>query len=138
MADREDFFIDTHRIDQVAASLGNVPRQTLPKVRSAVQYNANLVKQTWRSSLAGNRFAPRVPYSITYDTKELAGGVTAEIGAEKGTGKQGGVALLLEYGAPRQRLGPRGYGMKAMLDNLEDLQDGIRKAIDDGVAAAGL
>ncbi|PYY32357.1 hypothetical protein [Curtobacterium sp. MCBD17_030] len=137
MAD-EEFFIDTHRLDQIAVALGNVPGATLPKVRSAVQFNATLVKQEWRKSLQGNRFAPRVPYAITYDTHELADAVTAEIGAEKGTGKQGGVALLLEYGAPAKKLAPRGYGMQAVQDNLDDLRHGITRAIADGAAAAGL
>jgi hypothetical protein len=134
----DELFIDAHQLNQVAVALGNVPAATLPKVRSAVQFNANLVKQEWRNSLRGNRYAPRVPLSITYDTHELADAVTAEIGAEKGTGKQGGVALLLEYGAPAQKLGPRGYGATAVLDNLDDLRQGMAKAIEDGIAAAGL
>jgi hypothetical protein len=134
----DGLFIDTHQLDQIAIALGNVPQATLPKVRSAIQFNANLVKQEWRKSLQGNRFAPVVPYSITYDTQELGDGITAQIGAEKDTGKQGGVALLLEYGAPAKKLAPRGYGAKAVLDNLGDLRQGIGKAIEDGAAAAGL
>lgn len=137
MAD-DDFFIDTHQLDQVAVALGNVPGATLPKIRSAVQFNSNLVKQDWRKSLAGNRFAPRVPFSITYTTTELPDAITSEIGAEKGTGKQGGVALLLEYGAPAKKLAPRAYGMFAVQDNLDDLDKGIRKAIEDGLAAVHL
>jgi hypothetical protein len=143
----EEFFIDSHQLNRVAVALGNVPGATLPKVRSAVQFNANLVKQAWRDKLRGNEFAPRVPYSITYETHELPDAVTAEIGPirgpviehRKGTGgTQGGVALLLEYGAPAKKLAPRGYGAKAVLDNLGDLRHGITKAIADGVAAAGL
>lgn len=134
----DGFFIDSHRLDDVAVALGALPRATLPKVRSAVQFNANLVKQQWRASLQGNPYAPRVPFSITYDTRELAGGVEAEIGAERGTGKQGGVALLLEYGAPAQKLAPRGYGAMAMLDNIDDLRQGLLKAIDDGLSAVNL
>ena len=137
MAD-DEFFIDTHLLDQVAVALGNVPGATLPKVRSAVQFNSNLVKQDWRKALAGNRYAPRVPFSITYSTIELPDAITSEIGAEKGTGKQGGVALLLEYGAPRKKLAPRGYGMHSVQDNLDDLEKGLRKAIEDGLAAVNL
>lgn len=127
--------IDNSEFDKAIAQLGTLPRNTLPFVRKAVQFNVNLIKQDWRGKLSGNPYAPRVPYSITYDTRELAGGVEAEIGAEKGTGKQGGVALLLEYGAPKRGLSPRGYGLAALQDNLDDLEQGIGKALDDGLRA---
>jgi hypothetical protein len=129
--------IDTTEFDRAVAQLGQLPRAVLPFVRSAVQYNVNLVKQDWRARLSGNEYAPLVPYSITYDTTELSQGITAEIGAEKGTGKQGGVALLLEYGAPRRGLSARGYGLKSLQDNLDDLEKGAGKAIDDGLRAVG-
>lgn len=127
--------IDTSEFDRAVAQLGDLPRSTLGFVRKAVQFNATLVKNDWRAKLQGNPYAPRVPFSITYDTRELAGGVEAEIGAEKGTGKQGGVALLLEYGAPARGLGARGYGIAALQDNLVDLEQGIGKAIDEGLRA---
>jgi hypothetical protein len=53
-----------------------------------------------------------------------------EIGARKGIGKQGGVVLLLEYGAPRKALGARGFGVAALQENVDDLEQGIAKALD--------
>lgn len=127
--------INTSEFDRAVAQLGQLPRETLPFVRKAVQFNVTLVKNDWRGRLEGNEYAPLVPYSITYSTKELAHGIEAEVGAEKGTGKQGGVALLLEYGAPKRGLSARGYGLASLQDNLGDLEQGVAKAIDDGLRA---
>lgn len=127
--------IDTSEFDRAMVQLGELPRPVLRFVRSAVQFNANLVKADWRGRLQGNEYAPRVPYSITYDTKLLDQGIEAEIGAEKFVGKQGGVALLLEYGAPKRGLSARGYGAASLQDNLGDLEEGIGKALDDGLRA---
>jgi hypothetical protein len=133
MADR--LTIDTSEFDRAVTQLDSLPRATLPFIRSAVQFNVTLVKNGWRSDLEGTEFAPRVPLAITYSTKELAGGIEAEVGAEKGTGNQGGVALLLEYGAPAQNLGARGFGLKNLQENVGDLERGVGRAIDDGLRA---
>jgi hypothetical protein len=129
--------IDTTEFDRAIAQLSELPRQTLPFVRSALAYNATLVKQDWRDALQGTPSAPRVPLSITYTTKNLDGGFEVEVGAEKGTGKQGGVALLLEYGAPGNpsHLAAHGYGLAALQKNVGDLEQGIGKAIEDGLRA---
>ncbi len=133
----EGIIVDLTDFNRAIAQLGKVPDTTQPLIRKAVQFNVNLVKQAWRSKLSGNEYAPRVPYSITYETRELSNAIEAEIGAEKGTGKQGGVALLLEYGAPAQNLGARGYGLASLQENLDDLEQGVGKAIVDGLRAAG-
>jgi hypothetical protein len=130
--------IDTSEFDRAIAQLGMLPKATLPFVRKALQFNVNLIKSDWRGKLQGNPYAPRVPYSITYETRELPEAIEAEIGAEKGTGNQGGVALLLEYGAPARGLGARGYGLAALQENLDDLKSGVGQAIDDGLRAVGL
>lgn len=131
--------IDVSEFDKAIAQLGQLSAETLPFVRKAVQVNVTHVKNAWREKLQGTPSAPRVPYSITYDTKELADAVEAEIGATKGTGNQGGVALLLEYGAPNNpsRLPAHGYGLAALQENVEDLEVGVGKAIDDGLKAIG-
>jgi hypothetical protein len=129
--------IDTTEFDRAIVKLGRLPNEVLGFARKALQFNVTLIKEDWRGRLAGNQYAPLVPYSITYETKELADGVEAEIGAEKGTGKQGGVALLLEYGAPARGLAARGSGLASLQDNLPDLEQGMGKAIDDGLKAIG-
>lgn len=132
--------IDTSDFDRAIAQLAQLPEEARPLIRKAVQVNVTKVKAAWRDKLQGTPSAPRVPYSITYDTKELAGGVEAEIGATKGTGNQGGVALLLEYGAPNNpsHLPAHGYGLAALQENVEDLEFGVGQALDDAVKAVGL
>lgn len=136
MAD-DEFTIDTSEFDRAIADLSRAPVVLLPKVRSAVQVFDGNVKDSWRDKLFGNEYAPRVPYSITYDTKVLARSVESEIGAEKGTGKQGGVALLLEYGAPRRGLSARGYGAASLAENLPDFEKGIGIALADSMKEVG-
>ncbi|WP_242089250.1 hypothetical protein [Curtobacterium sp. DN_7.5] len=132
--------IDTSEFDRAIAQLARISDEARPLVRKAVQVNVTKVKEAWREKLQGTPSAPRVPYSITYDTKELAGGVEAEIGATKGTGNQGGVALLLEYGAPNNPSGlpAHGYGLASLQENVEDLEYGVGEAIDGAVKAVGL
>lgn len=132
--------IDTSEFDRAIAQLAQLPDAARPLIRKAVQVNVTKVKNAWRDKLQGTPSAPRVPYSITYDTKELAGGVEAEIGATKGTGNQGGVALLLEYGAPNNpsHLAAHGYGLASLQENVEDLEYGVGQALDDAVRAVGL
>lgn len=133
--------IDTSEFDRAIAQLAQLPDAARPLIRKAVQVNVTKVKDAWRDKLQGTPSAPRVPYSITYDTKELAGGVEAEIGATKGTGNQGGVALLLEYGTPRHKyvnLPAHGYGLAALQENVDDLEFGVGQALDDAVRAVGL
>lgn len=125
----DDVTIDTSELDRLVVDLTNAPVSIARQVRSALQVNAQHVKESWREKLAGNAYAPRVPFSITYDTKISDDGIEVEIGAQKGTGRQGGVALLLEYGAPRRGLAPRGYGLAALQENLEDLERGISRAL---------
>lgn len=129
--------VDLTDLHRAVAKLDALPAATRPFVRKAVQVNVTNVKNDWRDKLQGTPSAPRVPYSITYDTKELAGGIEAEVGATKGTGNQGGVALLLEYGAPNNpsRLAAHGYGLAALQENTEDLEVGVGRAIDDGLRA---
>ncbi|WFR66636.1 hypothetical protein P9139_18100 [Curtobacterium flaccumfaciens] len=131
--------VDMTEFDRAIAQLEQLPAATLPFVRKAVQVNVTHVKEAWREKLQGTPSAPRVPYSITYDTKELNGGVEAEIGAAKGTGNQGGVALLLEYGAPNNpsHLPAHGYGLAALQENVDDLEAGVGMALDDGLRKVG-
>lgn len=133
--------IDTSELDKALAKIGQLGPETIPFVRKAVQVNVTNVKNAWRDKLQGTPSAPRVPYSITYDTKELASGVEAEIGATKGTGNQGGIALLLEYGTPGHKyvnLPAHGYGLAALQENVDDLETGVGRALDDGIRAVGL
>ena len=129
----DEVVIDTTELDRLVVDLRNAPASIARDVRSALQVNATCVKESWRSKLQGNPYAPRVPFSITYDTQISDDGIEVEIGAQKGTGRQGGVALLLEYGAPRRGLAPRGYGLAALQENLEDLERGISRAIGSGL-----
>lgn len=134
----DDVVIDTTQLDRLVVDLNNMPASIARNVRSALQVSAGHVKESWRGKLQGNAYAPRVPFSITYDTRITGDGIEVEIGAQKGTGRQGGVALLLEYGAPRRGLAPRGYGLASLEENMADLERGMRLAIDSAGGANNL
>lgn len=138
----DDFRIDTSDLTRAVVQLRQIPTVALPLIRSAVQVNLQHVKESWRGKLEGDEFAPRTPYSISYDTEVSGNEVRGEVGANKGTGQQGGVALLKEYGATNKfsgatSLGARGYGLASLQENLEDLEGGVAKALAQAASVNG-
>jgi hypothetical protein len=133
----DDFTIDTSEFDKAIVQMRRIPDVAKPLVRAAVQFNLQEIKASWRSKLEGDPMAPRAPYSISYDTTLSGNEVRGEVGANKGTGQQGGVVLLKEYGAPQRSLGARGYGLAALQENLDDLEQGIGKALAQAATVAG-
>lgn len=127
-------YVDTSDLQRLSVDLGNYAAAAGREIAQAVEFNARLVKDAWRGKVSGNEYAPRAPFSIDYERKGLASAVGSnidfEIGARKGVGKQGGVVLLLEYGAPKKALGARGFGAAALQENVDDLEQGIAKALD--------
>jgi len=133
----DDFRIDLSEFDKAIVQMRRIPATAKPLVRSAVQFNLQLVKAAWRSKLEGDPMAPRSPYSISYDTTVSGNEIRGEVGANKGTGQQGGVVLLKEYGAPRRSLGARGYGLASLQENIDDLENGIAKALVQAASVNG-
>lgn len=134
----DEFTIDTSEFDRAIVELGRMPPAVMRRADQAGRANAQTVRDAWRDKVSGNEYAPRAPYSITYD--RISGGSESfeyEIGPEKYIGRQGGVVLLLEYGAPRKNLGARGYGLAALIENVDDLERGVQQALVDGARDAG-
>lgn len=138
----DGFSLDMSDFERLEADLRDAPREAAGDVVTALAVNAGKVKASWREKLQGNEYAPRVPFSIDYEQigtlTALASGVEFEIGARKGSGKQGGVALLLEFGAPARGLTPRGFGAASLAENEGDLVEGVTKAIDSALRKVGL
>jgi hypothetical protein len=128
------FTVDTSEIDRLVADLRDYPDVAAKEVDQALEVNARNIKDSWKGKIEGNEHAPLAPLSIDYERTAVAtfagSGVEYEIGARKGIGKQGGVVLLLEYGAPKKRLGARGFGLASLSENVADLESGMGKALD--------
>lgn len=56
------------------------------------------IKTEWRRTWSGYPHAPRLPYSITYDTKSLPHGASGEVGPDKDK-PQGPLGNLFEFGS---------------------------------------
>jgi hypothetical protein len=129
-----DSYVDASELDRLSVDLGQYGEEVAKDVDKALEFNARNIKDAWRDKVQGNEYAPRAPFSIDYERTGVAtfagSSVEYEIGARKGTGKQGGVVLLLEFGAPAKNLGARGSGLAAMSENVADLEKGIAKALD--------
>ena len=125
--------VDMSEVDRLVVDLRDFPDVAAKEVDQALEVNARNIKDSWRGKVEGNEHAPLAPYSIDYERTAVAtfagSSVDYEIGARKGIGKQGGVVLLLEFGAPKKRLGARGFGLAALSENVEDLERGITLAL---------
>jgi len=131
----DQVYVDTSELDRYAVhALGEYAKAAAADIDKTLEFNANLIKKSWRDKVSGNEYAPRAPFSIDYERKGFASfagsEVEYEVGARKGVEKQGGVVLLLEYGAPKKGLSARGFGIAAMQENLDDLEQGVAKALD--------
>lgn len=122
----------------LARDLGEIPKETGPFVRKAIEVTARHIKDQIKDEYSGARNLPDAARSISYDiqgsTGARLGGISAEIGPE--LGGQGSVVGLVDEGAPRTP--GRHRITKALADNTDDFESGLDKAIADGLKAAGL
>ena len=121
-------------LDKLAVDLGDAA-DVIPNVKKAVQVNSNKVKSAWRNKLQGSSTLPALPYAVSYDVEVNAGGVEGEIGFDKDK-PQGALGNVSEYGTMNNA--PRGFGLASLEENQADFVEGIEKAIDDTLKAAGL
>jgi hypothetical protein len=122
----------------LARDLGEIPKETGPFVRKAIEVTARRIKDQIKDDYSGSRNLGGASRSISYDlhgsTGARLGGISAEIGPE--LGGQGSVVGLVDAGRPGQ---PGKHRIpKALADNADDFESGLDKAIDDGLKAAGL
>lgn len=139
--------IDSSDFARLAADLGKVPPETGEYAAKALEVSARRVRDDWRQNATGLAHAPAFPYSITYDVGSTSGALRgllggagaqdlmAEIGPEKGRA-QGALGNLIEFGSVNNP--PMGLGHGALQLNEPDFEQGIDRAIADGLRAAGL
>lgn len=82
----------------LAADLAREAKIAPAEARKVVQRGALNIKTDWRKRWTGYKHAPRLPYAITYDTRQLGGRIDAEIGPDKDK-PQGALGNLFEYGS---------------------------------------
>ncbi|WP_432050310.1 hypothetical protein [Verrucosispora sp. NA02020] len=88
-----------HReLDRWVRTLDSAAEDAIPEARKVVQRGALQIKNDWRQRWSGYKHAPRLPYAVTYDSKETAGGASAEIGPDKNK-PQGALGNLFELGS---------------------------------------
>lgn len=122
--------VDVIGINALVADLEAFPTRLAANVVKAVRVTSQKVRDDARSRIAGHKYLPAYPYSITHDTKVTAEGVEGEIGPDKGRA-QGPLGNIVEYGtsknAPLPHLGP------ALDANAEDLVTGIEIAVSQAI-----
>ena len=95
------FSIDLSDMTALARDLEKVSAEVLPKIRPVFQEAADELKTKWRANAKAT--APPhgkwYPYSITFETRMLAGAIEAEIGPDPSK-KQGGMSF--EFGSVNQ------------------------------------
>lgn len=125
-------------LNALARDLGDIPKATAPFVRKAVEISARNIKDLIKNEYSGARALPGASRSISYDLKGSTGarlgGISAEIGPS--LGGQGSIVGLVDEGAPRTP--GRKRLPKALNQESPGFEQGIQKAIDDGLRAAGL
>jgi len=89
--------IDVSQVRKLAVDLGVASVEVLPAARAVLQKGALNIKNQLRSEAQGSGIAEAAALAafITYESKQLAGGVAAEIGPEKGAA---GSFAFLYYG----------------------------------------
>lgn len=129
---------DFSELMALAADLGDAAAAS-PFVRKAVQVTANKVKQDARDSASGRKDIGHASRAIDYELSESNSGVEAEIGYNKDQ-PAGRLGALVEFGglhagnhlAPSHDLG------NALLNNENDFEAGLARAVDDALREAGL
>ncbi len=90
--------VDTSALDKLVADLGQIPATVLPEARKVVARGANNIKKDARKRWRGHPHARMLPYAVSYDVKQRATSVEAEIGPDKDK-PQGALGNLFEYGS---------------------------------------
>jgi hypothetical protein len=85
-------------VDALTESFDRIVGEIPKTLQGVVKRGAQNIKTDWRRRWSGIKHAPRLPYSITYDTHVSGSRVWAEIGPVDGPEKQGFLGRIIEYG----------------------------------------
>lgn len=116
---------DASEVRKVVADMQTAEKASLPAVRAVLQKGALNIKNDWRNRWMGHSHAPRLPYDISYETKERAKDVIAVIGPTKGD--VGSLGNIYEFGTPRSA--PMPAGMPALSTEEPKFQEALAKAL---------
>jgi len=138
----DDITWDFSELTKLAGDLGKVPNNAGPKIRAAVQYTATNVKKDARASVSEGKSSwsalpPAIDYDLHGTTGRNLGGISAEVGYNKGRGG-GKLGNLREFGAPGKSLAPHNDLANALEKNQNDFQHGLEVALKDAEREAGL
>lgn len=123
---------DFSELRSLAADLLGAPAEVRPFVRKALQVTAHHIKDDWRQG-ANRSGLERYAADITYETKETASGVSAEIGPT--IGDAGSLGLVEDAGGG-VRSAPQHAARDALEANEDDFVRGIDLAVADGLRAS--
>jgi hypothetical protein len=125
---------DFYEFKELAADFDGAAAVLQKNSATAVKVTCLKTKQTWRDKLKGSATLPGLPYAVDFDVDELVGRIEAEVGFNKGR-RQGALGNVSEFGTPT--VGPRGFGLASLEENLDDFVTGQEKARDDALKKLG-
>lgn len=105
-----------------------------PFARKALQVTARGIKDDWREG-ADRSGLSAYAADITYETRETATSVSADIGPTIGDAGSFG---FVEEGGEDVHSTPQHAARRALENNEEDLDRGIDRAVDDALRSVGL
>ncbi|MEF2979102.1 hypothetical protein [Subtercola sp. YIM 133946] len=136
----DEIKIDFSDFQKLSADLGKVPRAARPLMRKAIEVNSRNVRDTWRDKLSGSPSLPALPAAVTYDVtsdESPRAPIVGQIGFDKNRA-QGPLGNISEFGSPAKNTPPSGYGSASLAENVDDLEKGLSKAVDDAHKQVGL
>lgn len=123
---------DFAELRELAADLTAAPEEARPFIRKALQVTAHNIKDDWRKG-ANRSGLSRYAADITYETKDKASEIEAEIGPT--IGDSGSFGFVEDAGGG-VKSAPQHAGRDAKEANEQDFVDGLELAIFDGLRAA--
>lgn len=135
---------DFSQVDQLAADLGEVPRNIGPLINSAVQVTSVKVKKRAARTAGRRKGLGVAAQAIDYEVKTFQGFGASVIQSEIGYDKDktaGALGNLIEFGAPDSLNGPltpTSDLSRALHEEEHDFVIGLDKATEDAERKAGL
>ena len=121
-------------VRRLAADLTAAGPAVRPFARKALQVTAHRIKDEWRAAANRTGLAGYAA-DVTYETRESAAGVVAEIGPTPGDSGSFG---LVEDAPGGVYSAPQHAGRDALENNEDDFERGIDRAVADALRAVGL
>lgn len=118
-------------LTKLAADIGEVPERLQPHLRKAVEVTARHIKDDWRKA-ADRTSLGQYARDVTYETRETADGVEAEIGPTPG---DAGSLGLVEDAGGNVKSAPQHAARRAVRNNEQDFIRGVLKAGTDALEA---